>query len=74
MLIRIGSSCFSVARGQACAVALALASILRYLCSFRVEPAALRVRRVLLNHSEGVRTESSNVAQSRISSRRFVSR
>ena len=54
-------------------VALALASILCYLCSSRVELAALRVRRVRLNESEDVRTEKSNVGQPRISDRRVVS-
>ena len=55
-------------------VALVLAMILRYLCSSRVEPATLRVRRARLDHSEDVRTEKSNVAQSRIFDRRVVSR
>ena len=55
-------------------VMLALVVILRYLCSSRVEPAALRVRRVRLNRSVQVRTERFNVAQSRISDRRVVSR
>ena len=55
-------------------VALALAVILRYLCSSRVEPASLRVRRVRLNHNEDGRTDESNVGQSRNSDRRFVSR
>ena len=48
-------------------VALALTVILRRLCSSRVEPVTLRVRRVWLNHSEDVRAERSIVAQSRIS-------
>ena len=39
-----------------------------------VEPATLRVRHVRLNHREDVRTEKCNVAQSRISDRRVVSR
>ena len=54
-------------------VALALASILRHLCSSHVEPATLRVRRVRMNHSEDDRTERSNVAQPRISDRGVVS-
>ena len=49
--------------GTGVLIALALAVILRYLCSSRVEPATLRVRRVRLNHSEDVRTEESNVNQ-----------
>ena len=59
--------------GTGVRVALALASILRYLCTYRVEPATLRVWRVRLNQSEDVRTERSHVAQSRISDRRVVS-
>ena len=55
-------------------VALALAVILRYLCSSRVEPASLRLRRVRVNHSVDGRTDESNVGQSRNSDRRFVSR
>ena len=55
-------------------VALALAVILRYLYSSRVHPASLRVLRVRLNHSDDGRTSESNVAQSRISNRRVVSR
>ena len=39
--------------GAGAFVALALVVILRYLCSSRVEPATLRVRRVRLNHNEG---------------------
>ena len=54
-------------------VALALAVILRYLLCSRIEPVALRVRRVRLNCSEDVRTDESKVAQSRISDRRVVS-
>ena len=59
--------------GTGVLVSLALAVILRYLCSSRVEPANLRVCRVRLNHSEDVRTERSSVAQSRISDRGVVS-
>ena len=53
---------------------VALVVIFRYLCSFHVEPAALRVRRVRLDHSEDVITERLNVAQTRISDRCVVSR
>ena len=54
--------------------ALALAVILRCLCSSRVEPITLRLRRLRVDHIEDVRTERSNVVQSRISDRRVVSR
>ena len=64
---------FFCAFGAGVFVALALAVIRRYLCSSRVEPASLRVRRVRLNHSEYVRTAESNVAQPRISDRRVIS-
>ena len=60
--------------GTSVFVALALVVLLRYRCSSRVEPAALRVRRVRVNHSDDVRTDESNVAQSRISDRRAVFR
>ena len=60
--------------GAVVLVALGLAVILRYLCSSRVEPASLRVRRVRLNNSEDVRIDDSNVAKSRISDRRVISR
>ena len=43
-------------------------------CNSRVDLVTLRVRRVRLNHSEDVRTEGSNVAQSKVSDRRVVSR
>ena len=61
------------ALGTGVLVAFALAVVFRYLCSSRVEQATLRVRRVRLNHNEDVRTEKSNVAQSRISDRLVVS-
>ena len=54
-------------------VTLALVVILRYLCSSRVEPAALRVRHGRLSHSEDVGTEGVGVAQSRISDRHVIS-
>ena len=49
---------------------LALVVLLRYRCSSRVEPAALRVRRVRLNLSEDVRSEGVKRDQFRISDRR----
>ena len=51
-------------------VALALAVILRYAFATCAERVTLQVPRVRLDHSEVVRTEKSNVAQSRISDRR----
>ena len=42
-------------------VTLALVVLLRYRRSSRVEPAALRVRRVRLDHNEDVRTEKSTL-------------
>ena len=56
LLFRSGSFRFSVDWVRGVLVALALASILLYLCSSWVEPATLRVRRVRLNHSEDVRS------------------
>ena len=53
---------------------LALVVLLSHWCSSRVEPAALRVRRVRLNHNEIVRTEGVHFAQSRISDRSVVFR
>ena len=55
-------------------VAFALVVLLRCRCSSRVEPAALRVRRVRLNHNEDAGTEEVNFAESRISDRRVVSK
>ena len=60
--------------GTGVIVTFALVVIVRYLCSCRVEPAALRVRRVRLNHSDDSGTEGVGVAQCRNSDRRVVSR
>ena len=54
-------------------VSLALVVILRYVCSACAEPAALRVRRVRLNHRRDVGFKGSGVGPSRVSDRRVVS-
>ena len=64
---------FPCGLGTGVIVTLVLPVILRYLCFSRVEPATHPVHRVRLKHSEAVRIEKSNFAQSRLSDRRVVS-
>ena len=52
---------------------LVLVVILRFVCSTGAEPAALRVRRVRLNHRADVGVGRSSVDKSRVSDRLVIS-